>query len=1590
MFRLARKTAFVFSVALSAQLALWPSDALANSPDVCARDGTALDGFPITLRYRFPVDISPSGEIDFPVLPDNDLFPNPVMGANSMSCGSGGGMSGVMNCAAQTIASVAGDPVAKASMEAVAKAIEDATSQTRTMREAPSTEPLGPEEERYAEVALQVTPVFQPGVPTVIQLRPSSDIAMRTNDQLSDVERLRLAGTIDEQLKVMGGWRTTLPADVGDGIARGNPVVAPAPTLTVPGARIVGTTAPFALPEACRPFMTALQERANLAAKRADMARDLQRLEETIEERRGAKDEGWLPSLLPFLEPEMLSDAITGDAPWLLRAVRVAERKQELLDEMDDRVAAADATVDLEAGRLREADHVRDIEAIKSDPQRLSEEETRRRDAMVDATRQLETLRWQRHEGEKAYVEKLAGFDAMMAAADATNNPQMRDQIAEMRDGLVRSRDSWRDSQERMMAARQADVNRQMAQNREDGIGPEVDGLAILEAEGKDPQAEIVDVAREDARQRAQSRADTDTFSAARGDFKVATAEDFLEDAYQAIPSNTAQREQFYRNAGLLAEGAVEGGTQALYATAALGAAAADLAGEDYERRLAALTGREPVNDPDKLRALNEAGERVGGTDMGVLKDGFSRLAGSAYRAFEQADQDTALRGFGRSSGMFVAEEAAILGAGTGLFAGRTAISRALKRAEDTLPSRTGGAASVANEATDGGAALQRGSTASPVPGADDDLPGAPVTSSSSSGTASASGDEFDDLGFGESFDTSTAPDAELAPATGSNNQPVVEGQGVATGTNEALPSTNLANRTEFDDLGFDETFGTATVPDAELPPGSAPTTQSATTGQGGATGMTGALAGARSPPSQVPGDTTLIQPNAAPQVGADGKIRTPEADAPTVAMNLEPDGGTPANVDALRPTERLAPPGEGSTPTPDDIAPGQSVAADATTATPAPDATVRDPVISDADAARLTRRLENPAEGAGLVPQEPAPTQIPAGTASAAGGGTVAGGAGPAISTADAMRSTRRLDNPSEGTGLVPDEAPPAQSSVPQDGAGTTTADVDPARVTPTAPPPASTAGSALGSRTGTGGEVDLALAQPSPQVAPGGTAGPSPTALDPLQPAAQPVVRPSSSQSGSGTGTSSPSQAPRTDRDAPTANVNANAVPPTGSGVSAARSPDAVPDPDATVSFDGQSGDVTADVNGPSQGDITQDFDPDATLGPDANDVFAGAPAIGSGQPTYAPPQTPAGTPVPSRIPVSAEAREAIGAVAKRQLDPIPNSHRFDPPDKTDVPADKGYLFDKDLSDTSDLPEITREVVGRPQNLAPPRRDRIIFPGDGFITPEGNPVKLELLNRGGTSGVFTNIIDDSVVKIAPLEKVAPDIVGEKIIKQLEEVHARDIIGEKIDKRPDERRGLRFIERNPVREQFILQDQYGKRYLVRIEENLQLKNGFQNAAQRFAANPPNEMQQLTMQLAIRELNRRGIAWTDHKMTNFDIVVDRNSRTGYKMVLFDYGGFVPVNGPTPFARYQNARALQAWTDSTPTRDPVIYKYRSMLSALDTIDQRVFGKQIEDLPMTPGLRHRAHQYRQLASVSAEELEYLAKLALGDDFDLPPIK
>ncbi len=278
--------------------------------------------------------------------------------------------------------------------------------------------------------------------------------------------------------------------------------------------------------------------------------------------------------------------------------------------------------------------------------------------------------------------------------------------------------------------------------------------------------------------------------------------------------------------------------------------------------------------------------------------------------------------------------------------------------------------------------------------------------------------------------------------------------------------------------------------------------------------------------------------------------------------------------------------------------------------------------------------------------------------------------------------------------------------------------------------------------------------------------------------------------------------------------------------------------------------------------------------------------------------------------------------------------------------------------------------------------------------------------LGKGAVSSVYPDANDgNSVVRIVELDTGDAIEAGKKKKDFMDDQVGRGLLEQAQDPSGYFRASKRHSEPVVVQNS---KDGYQK-YIISREENLSEMDGDKrvtNALERFfdkkgdkpaRRREPTRAERLTMQLAIRELNQKGIVWTDHKYANFDIRPDktRTSPTGYRMVIFDTGGMRPMTGKTPRDMWRNARRWQQVFDSARSMEDLKAKMRSGgKHYLDFIDPRSFanGSDAYSVSASPfANRLRGREYQRLNNLTPEqfraELDELSR-AVGRQIPYAP--
>jgi hypothetical protein len=176
----------------------------------------------------------------------------------------------------------------------------------------------------------------------------------------------------------------------------------------------------------------------------------------------------------------------------------------------------------------------------------------------------------------------------------------------------------------------------------------------------------------------------------------------------------------------------------------------------------------------------------------------------------------------------------------------------------------------------------------------------------------------------------------------------------------------------------------------------------------------------------------------------------------------------------------------------------------------------------------------------------------------------------------------------------------------------------------------------------------------------------------------------------------------------------------------------------------------------------------------------------------------------------------------------------------------------------------------------------------------------------------------------------------------------------------------------NPARKFVITrEDNIADTVTVRNSDGRLEEHTVTNAAERFSYRPSgtaNEAERLTVQLAIRKLNQRGVVWTDNKLTNLDVIADASSPTGYKVVFFDYDGFRIAEGATEHQRYLNARRTQQVVSSIKEGQDLFRQFS--VNDLPEFDHTIFGRRM-NTPHTIDPYKNYPEFTRLDGLSPEE-------------------
>lgn len=146
--------------------------------------------------------------------------------------------------------------------------------------------------------------------------------------------------------------------------------------------------------------------------------------------------------------------------------------------------------------------------------------------------------------------------------------------------------------------------------------------------------------------------------------------------------------------------------------------------------------------------------------------------------------------------------------------------------------------------------------------------------------------------------------------------------------------------------------------------------------------------------------------------------------------------------------------------------------------------------------------------------------------------------------------------------------------------------------------------------------------------------------------------------------------------------------------------------------------------------------------------------------------------------------------------------------------------------------------------------------------------------------------------------------------------------------------------------------------------------------------------EELTINLVVRRLNNKGIVWTDHKLKNLDVVKDKTSPTGHRVVLFDFDGFRPISGVTRADRREKARKIQKQLDNIKRRQSDREPLRTLSGEnidLGSFDMTAFDNSVRGFMFTAEANRDRADYLSYNNMSAQQLRDATNQQFND-YDL----
>ncbi len=264
--------------------------------------------------------------------------------------------------------------------------------------------------------------------------------------------------------------------------------------------------------------------------------------------------------------------------------------------------------------------------------------------------------------------------------------------------------------------------------------------------------------------------------------------------------------------------------------------------------------------------------------------------------------------------------------------------------------------------------------------------------------------------------------------------------------------------------------------------------------------------------------------------------------------------------------------------------------------------------------------------------------------------------------------------------------------------------------------------------------------------------------------------------------------------------------------------------------------------------------------------------------------------------------EAASAGSAAGKAEDVPVGSAPRETPPARGPPEGGTTPTVEKPAPKPSEAPApVAGEIPKAPATGEPPRAGIGEHGEATFKTANGTEVTIrtgEELGHGATSTVYVDPNNPNrVVRITESGKGgianAPelDAAGRRAVESIQ--------------KPDG--PIRIVDKG---ERYVVNDPNSPLNGKIVETGERLQNG---SADKFLPQQGGQMtegQAVAFDQATRELNNNGYAWMDNHTGNYGFEKIPGTEDGWRVVVLDPGGIVPMKGATLAEKAQNARALQ--------------------------------------------------------------------------------